>query len=214
MFFKDFPRPTRGALFVVSGPSGVGKSTLLKRALERIPDLSFSVSATTRAPREGERDGVDYHFLSDEGFAAKRADGAFLEHATVYGRSYGTLRAPVERELDAGRSILLDIDVQGARAVREAMPEAVLVMIAPPDVGTLERRLRSRNTDSDEVIARRMRGVAEQLGAVAEYDFVVINDDLTTAHASLQAVLLGELCRVSRHSDRVARIGEQVASLA
>jgi len=201
-----FVRPDRGALFVVSGPSGVGKSTLLKRAFEVIPGLTFSISATTRAPRRGEVDGKDYHFLTDEQFAQRLAQGAFLEHATVYGRSYGTLRDPVERALSEGHSILLDIDVQGARSVRDTLPEAVLIMIAPPTVDALEARLRARGTDDDQVIQGRMRQVADQLGAVGEYDYVVVNDDLHVAHASLQAVLLGELCRVSRHAGRVATI--------
>lgn len=209
--YNAFPKPTRGALFVVSGPSGVGKSTLLHRAFEIIPGLTFSVSATTRDPRRGEVDGRDYHFLDGATFEARRESGAFLEHATVYGKSYGTLREPVEQAIERGDSILLDIDVQGARSVRTAMPEAVLLMVAPPDVATLEERLRSRNTDSDEVIADRMRDVAAQLGAVDDYDYVIVNDDLDTAHASLQAVLLGELCHVSRHAARVAAIHKALA---
>ena len=210
--YDAFPRPTHGALFVVSGPSGVGKSTLLKQAFDVIPGLTFSVSATTRAPRRGEVDGRDYHFLDDATFAEKLAQGAFLEHATVYGRSYGTLREPVESAIAAGESILLDIDVQGARSVRKAMPEAVTIMIAPPNVAVLEQRLRNRGTDSDEIIAGRMHDVATQLGAVAEFDYVVVNDDLRTAHASLQSVLLGELCRVSRHQGRVDAVHKALAA--
>lgn len=198
-------RPDRGLLLVVSGPSGVGKSTLLKPALARIPGLGFSVSATTRSPRPGEREGVDYQFMDRPRFDALVAEGAFLEHAEVYDRCYGTLRAPTEAALSRGDSVLLDIDVQGARQVRTRMPEAVLVMIVPPDVATLERRLRARGTESDEVIARRMALLDGQLGAIAEYDYLVVNDDQEAAIACFQGVILAELCRSRRRGSWVER---------
>lgn len=191
-------RPDRGALFVVSGPSGVGKSTLLKGAMSRIPGLAFSVSATTRGPRTGEVDGVDYHFLDDARFAELVESDAFIEYADVYDRRYGTLRAPTEAALAAGNSLILDIDVQGARNVRRRLPEAVHLMVIPPDTESLERRLRRRGTDSEEVIARRMALLAGQLGAVGEFDYLVMNDDLSTAHAAFQAVIIAELSRRSR----------------
>jgi len=197
-----------GVLFVVSGPSGVGKSTLIKRALATLPGLEFSVSATTRASRRGEREGVDYYFLSPEEFEAKLARGEFLEHATVYDRSYGTLLAPTRAALDEGRSLVLDIDVQGSRQVRATLPEAVHVMIVPPDLGALEARLRERATDPPEVVTRRMSQVAEQVGAVGEFDYVVVNDVLSTAHRAFQGVLLAEMSRVARRAsvvDEVAR---------
>jgi guanylate kinase len=199
-------RPDRGVLFVVSGPSGVGKSTLVKAALARVPDIGFSVSATTRAPREGERDGVDYHFVTPAGFADRVAAGEFLEHATVYDRRYGTLRAPTEAVLAEGRSILLDIDVQGSAQVRRAMPEAVHVYILPPSWETLERRLVARGADGAEVIARRMALAEEQLRAAPGYDYQVVNDDLDAAHAVLQGILLAEISRTPRRQRALARV--------
>lgn len=199
------PRPDRGVLLVVSGPSGVGKSTILRPALDRVPGLGFSVSATTRAPRAGEVDGVDYHFVDRPRFDALVAEGALLEHAEVYDRCYGTLRAPTEASLSRGDSVILDIDVQGARQVRAAAPEAVLVMIVPPDVETLERRLRARGTESEEVVARRMALLAGQLGAVAEYDYVVVNDDQEAAIACFEGIILAELSRRHRRASWVDR---------
>lgn len=199
-------RPDRGVLFVVSGPSGVGKSTLVKQAMARLPWLSFSVSATTRGPRSGEKDGVDYHFLTPGEFEQRVEDGAFLEHATVYDRSYGTLKAPTERALAEGRCLLLDIDVQGAEQVKAALPEAVHLFILPPSLAALEERLRGRGTDAHDVIARRMAQVATQLLGVRDAHYVVVNDDLEAAHASFEAVLLAETCRRSRREQAVRRV--------
>lgn len=200
-----FPRPDTGALFVVTGPSGVGKSTLVKYAMARIPGLAFSVSATTRAPRAGERDGVDYHFVDRARFDELLAEDAFLEHATVYGRSYGTLRAPTEAALSAGSSLILDIDVQGAEQVRTRMSGAVFVFVLPPSVAALEARLRARATDSEAIIAGRMAGVAEQLAGCGAFDYLVLNDDLQTARATFSAVLLAELSRRVRRGSWVER---------
>ncbi|MBW1877460.1 MAG: guanylate kinase [Deltaproteobacteria bacterium] len=198
--------PDEGVLFVVSGPSGVGKSTLVQAAMATIPGLSFSVSATTRTPREGERDGVHYHFLSRERFDTLVARGAFLEHATVYHQAYGTLMEPTREALSSGRSLLLDIDVQGSRQVRAGWAAAVHVLIVPPELEALESRLRARDTDPEEVVRQRMAQVAEQVGAIAEYDYVVINDDLDTAHRAFQAILLAEMSRVRRRASLVSDI--------
>lgn len=199
------PRPDRGVLFVVSGPSGVGKSTLLREVLGKVPGLSFSVSATTRAPRTGEQDGVDYHFLDRSAFEARLADGAFLEHAEVYDRLYGTLAEPTEAVLEQGGSLVLDIDVLGARQVRVSRPDAVHIMIVPPSIDVLERRLRARATDDDATIARRMELLQGQLGALGEFDYLVVNDDLDTARATLLGIVLAEMSRTSRLGTWVRR---------
>ena len=201
---RSWQPPDRGALFVVSGASGTGKTTLVKEALRRMPGLSFSVSATTRPPRPGEVDGRDYHFVTPERFAAMVADDALLEWAEVYGNRYGTPRAPVDAALSSGESILLDIDVQGARQVRRHMPEAVSIFILPPDMATIEARLRGRSTDSEEVIARRMAQARQQLQGAAEADYLVLNDDLQTAHDVLQAILVAELSRRRRRASLLA----------
>lgn len=190
--------PDVGALFVVSGPSGSGKTTLLHAALKAVPGLEFSVSATTRGPRAGERDGVDYHFVTRAAFERLLAEGALLEHAEVYGNFYGTPRAPVEAALAEGRSIVLDIDVQGAAQVRAAHPEAVSVFVLPPNLAAIEARLRARGLDDDTIVARRVREADEQLAEAGEYDYLVMNDDLSSAHTQFQAVLVAELLRRSR----------------
>ena len=190
--------PDIGALFVVSGPSGSGKTTLLHAALTAVPGLEFSVSATTRAPRAGERNGVDYHFVTREAFAELLRTGALLEHAEVYGNYYGTPRAPVDAALAEGRSIVLDIDVQGAAQVRRAHPEAVSVFVLPPNLAAIEARLRARGLDDAAIVARRVREADEQLAEADTYDYLVMNDDLASAHAQVQAVLVAELLRRNR----------------
>lgn len=198
MRLQGWQAPDRGALFVVSGASGTGKTTLLRAALERVPGLEFSVSATTRAPRAGERDGVDYHYVSVDRFREMREAGALLEHAEVYGTLYGTPRAPVEQALNEGRSIVLDIDVQGAAQVRAAFPAAVTIFILPPQIGTIRERLAARGTDGPDVVERRIRDAHAQIARCGEYDYLVMNDVLDTAHAQLQGILLAELSRRSR----------------
>jgi len=197
--------PDRGALFVVTGPSGVGKSTLLLAAFEAIPGLGFSVSATTRAARAGETDGVDYHFVNLERFEQLVRDEALLEWAQVYGRRYGTPRKPVEEALAAGRSIVLDIDVQGARQVRRAFPECVSIFILPQSVGVLRQRLLGRGTDSQDIIDGRMRQVQEQVDGCGEFDYLVVNDDLELANRCFQGVIFAELQRAERRGSLVQR---------
>lgn len=203
--------PDRGGLFVVTGPSGVGKSTLIRHLLATVPGVSFSVSATTRAARLGEVDGVDYHFVSDAEFDRLAAGGELLEHARVYDRRYGTPRAPVLAALDRGHSVLLDIDVRGARQVRVALPDSVSVYILPPSVAALEERLRARGTDDPATIARRMAQVDEQLADCAAYDYLVVNDDLETAKQTFQAVFLAELSRRARRGSLLRAVDEALA---
>ena len=181
-------------VFVITGPSGVGKGTLIRDLRGRVPHLELSVSATTRAPRPGESDGVDYHFLSPEEFARRAEAGEFLEHATFSGNRYGTLRTEIERTLDAGVSVVLEIEVQGARQVRAAMgEEAVLIFIAPPDPEVLRERLAGRGTDSPEAIARRLETAKQELEAKQEFKHVVVNDDLARAAGELEGIVRSEL---------------------
>ena len=179
-------------LFVFAAPSGAGKTTLVKHATKNNPDLKFSISYTTRKPRSSETEGVDYLFVDKDEFNRLRDGGALLEWAEVFDNYYGTSRIQVEEHLADGNSVLLEIDWQGARQVREAMPECVSIFILPPSKDELERRLRSRGTDSDEVIARRLRDSLSDMGHWDEFDYVIFNDDLGQAVADLQDVMVGD----------------------
>jgi guanylate kinase len=180
-------------VFVITGPSGVGKGTLIEKLLATVPELELSVSATTREPRPGEVDGRDYHFLSPEEFERRVAAGDFLEHADYSGNRYGTLRDEVERRLDAGRSVVLEIEVQGARQVRDAKPEAVQIFVAPPSPEALRERLEGRGTDSAEAIARRLRTAETELAAQGEFPHVVVNDEVQKAASELEGLVREEL---------------------
>ena len=195
-----------GLLVVLSAPSGGGKTTLAHRFRASHPEAVFSVSATTRAPRGAERDGVDYHFVSPERFAALVAAGAFAEWAEVHGKRYGTLRATVEEALRGGRVALFDIDVQGGEQIAAAWPAAATtVFIVPPTVAELERRLRGRSTDSEDVIRRRLEAArAEATRGLARYDYVVVNDELERALARLDAIVAHERARRAGRTDRAA----------
>jgi guanylate kinase len=182
-------------VFVITGPSGVGKGTLIGMLRERVPDLELSVSATTRPPREGEHEGHDYHFLSPTEFARRADSNDFLEHASYSGNRYGTLRSEVESRLEADRSVVLEIEVQGARQVRAAMPEAVLVFIAPPSPETLRERLERRGTDRPEEISERLRTAELELDARQEFQHVLVNDELERAADELAATVRSELGR-------------------
>ena len=203
--WQGWEPPDRGGLFVVSGASGSGKTTLLTRLLAEVPGVEFSVSATTRAPRPGERDGVDYHFVTPDRFRTFRDGGQLLEWAEVYGRAYGTPREPVDRALAEGRSIVLDIDVQGAAQVRDMHPEAITVFILPPSLEALEARLVGRGKDPAEVIARRMADARTQLAGCGTYDYLVLNDRLETAYLQLKSIFCAELSRRSRRTTWVER---------
>ncbi|HET8542635.1 MAG TPA: guanylate kinase [Anaeromyxobacter sp.] len=195
-----------GLLLVLSAPSGAGKTTLAHRFRAGHPDAIFSVSATTRAPRGGERDGVDYHFVSPARFAELVAQGAFAEWAEVHGQRYGTLRATVDEALRAGRIALFDIDVQGGVQLRRAFPQdAVTVFILPPSAAELERRLRGRSTDSEEVIARRLAGArAEVAQGLSGYDYVLVNDQVEAALGRLAAIAAHERARRGGRADPAA----------
>ncbi len=180
-------------VFVITGPSGVGKGTLIRGLMERVEQLELSVSATTRPARPGERDGVDYHFLTPKEFERRVREGAFVEHADYAGRRYGTLRSELEGRLRAGVPIVLEIEVQGARQVRAAMPEALEVFIAPPSLDALRTRLIGRGADGPEEVERRLRVAEEELQAQSEFAHVVVNDRLEDALEKLVAIVAGEL---------------------
>jgi guanylate kinase len=181
----------RGKLFVVAAPSGTGKTSLVRALMQRMPELRFSISYTTRPKRENERDAHDYYFVDKAQFERMIAAGEFLEYANVYGNFYGTSRTQVERVLAAGENMLLEIDWQGAQQIARALPERRSIFILPPSRAALELRLRGRNTDSDEVIARRLRASIEDLSHWAEFDYVVINDDFERATGELEAIVRG-----------------------
>jgi guanylate kinase len=182
----------KGRLFIFSAASGTGKTSLAKALVERLPDLAFSVSHTTRAPRPGEQHGVHYYFVNQAQFDEMVAADRFLEHAKVFDNSYGTSRAATENLLRQGKNIILDIDWQGARAIKEKMPESVSVFILPPSRAALEQRLTGRGQDSPEVIARRMRAAESEMSHYKEFDHVVVNDDFEAALKDLQVVIRGD----------------------
>jgi guanylate kinase len=181
-----------GKLFIFSAASGTGKTSLARALVERMPRVSFSVSHTTRAPRPGEQHGVHYYFVAREEFDRMVAAGEFVEHATVFGNSYGTSRMAIEDKLNAGESVILDIDWQGARAIKRQMPEAVSIFILPPSRAALRARLAGRGQDSQEVIDRRMQEAVSEMSHYHEFDRVVVNDDFEAALADLMAILRGE----------------------
>jgi guanylate kinase len=179
-------------LFVIAAPSGAGKTTLVHALVKRNPELQFSVSYTTRKQRKNEVDGRDYFFVSEKDFLELRRQDGLLESALVFDNHYGTSRAQVQQYLDAGQPVILEIDWQGAQQVRKSMPSCVSVFILPPSRAELERRLRDRQTDSEEVIARRLRDALGDMSHWNEFDYVIINDDLQLAVRKLEAVLRGE----------------------
>lgn len=177
------------AVFVITGPSGVGKGTLIRALRDLVPELELSTSATTRPPRVGEVDGVDYHFLERDEFDRRIAAGRFLEHATYSGNRYGTLRSEVDERGSRGVPVVLEIEVQGARQVRETLPEAVQIFIAPPDPADLRRRLEGRGTDDAATIDARLAVAEEELAAREEFPHTVVNDDVDRAAAELAAIV-------------------------
>jgi len=189
-------------MLILSSPSGAGKTTLSRKLLAEDGDIVMSISATTRPPRNGEQDGVHYHFLDKARFARLRDDGAFLEHARVHDNDYGTLRAEVEKALKAGRDVLFDIDYQGTQqlmANSSIKGQLVSIFILPPSMAELKRRLESRAQDSDRVVARRMAKARDEIEHWAEYDYVLINDDLERCYGAIKTILAAERLRRQKH---------------
>jgi guanylate kinase len=191
----------RGRLFVVAAPSGAGKTSLVRALMERERDLRFSISYTTRKQRPTEVDGRDYHFVSPGEFESMVGRGEFLEHARVFDNFYGTARGQVEASLAAGQDLVLEIDWQGARQIRQALPECRTIFILPPSRAELERRLRGRGTDSEDVIQRRLRDAATDMTHWTDFDYVVVNDDFTRALGDLQAIVRGAGAASRRERD-------------
>jgi guanylate kinase len=186
----------RGLLFIVSAPSGAGKTTLVERLVEQTPGLKMSRSYTSRTAREGEINGVDYNFVTRERFEAMVAVGEFLEWAEVFGNLYGTSAADTDRLLESGHDVVLVIDVQGARKVRRRGVETTAIFVMPPSFEVLEHRLRGRSKDSEETIQQRLQVAREEVASFGEYDFVVINDELTAAVDKLRGIVIGERARL------------------
>lgn len=197
---------SKGLLFVVSAPSGTGKTTVAEQLVKIVPTLELSRSYTSRAPRANERDGVDYHFITREAFEARIAHDDFLEHADVFGNLYGTGKAETEARLASGRDLMLVIDVQGARQVRQKRPGTIGIFVLPPSFQVLEHRLRGRSQDAESAIQRRLATARSEVSAVAAYDYVVINDELDRAVAELRGIVLAERARRERRMDLVAPI--------
>lgn len=203
------PAVPHGDLFVISAPSGAGKTSLVKALVQGLPRLAFSVSHTTRAPRPGERDGSDYHFVDQATFEGLVAQGAFLEHARVFDHSYGTTRQAADQLLAQGQDVILEIDWQGAVQVRRAT-DCVTIFILPPSRAELQRRLRARRQDEEAVIARRLRGAVADMRHCEEFDYLVINDDFDTALAELRAIVVA---RRARRERQLAAHAELLAGL-
>jgi len=199
-----------GTLYVISAPSGAGKTSLVKALLARDPGLHLSVSYTTRAPRPGETDGVHYHFVARERFTTMVAAGAFLEHAEVFGNWYGTAEAAVRSQLNAGQDLILEIDWQGARQVRRRFPEAVGIFILPPSVAALDARLRGRGQDDEAIITRRMALAREEMAHYADYEYLVVNDSFEVALDDLAAIVRA---RRLLHPALAPRLGPLLADL-
>lgn len=185
----------RGTLFVITGPSGAGKGTVLRQVRNALPDLYFSVSATTRAPRPGEVDGADYHFISREQFQQLISEDRLLEHAEYVGNYYGTPLDPVLEHLEQGNDVILEIELQGARQVRQRCPEAALIFIAPPSFAELERRLRGRGTEGEEKICRRMETARQECAHMDDFQYIVLNDVPENAARELLSIITAHRCR-------------------
>ena len=189
----------KSMLIVISGPSGVGKGTIYNRLLDNDPSLTFSVSVTTRGPRNGETDGVDYFFISEEKYQELVAQDAFLEHATVHGHSYGTLKSQIHEKMEKGYNVVLDIDPQGAKQVMAQWPECVSIFLLPPSYQKLRERLYGRNTDDPKEIERRLSNARGEIEQVGLYQYTVVNDDLELAFEQVSAIITAEKQRTNRY---------------
>ncbi|MEZ4598919.1 MAG: guanylate kinase [Syntrophotaleaceae bacterium] len=204
--WREIERRRTGILFVISAPSGAGKTSLCHEIIDIFPRIRHSVSYTTRPPRAGERNGVDYHFVAPDIFARMITEGAFVEWAEVHGNRYGTARETLDRSREAGYDVLLDIDCQGAAQLKKTCPEGVFIFILPPDFAELERRLRGRNTDASEAIEKRLQNARREIREMVWYDYLVINDDFDRASRELQAILTAEGCRTGLLKDKMLKI--------
>jgi guanylate kinase len=203
------PNPAQGVLFIISAPSGAGKTSLVKALLKTDPAIRLSVSYTTRAPRPGETEGRDYHFVSRERFEIMLADGEFLEHAEVYGNFYGTSKGSIGRDLNAGHDILLEIDWQGADQVRRHFPESASIFILPPSFNALRTRLAGRGQDSDEIIERRLAAAAHDVAHADAFDYIIVNDDFDHALQDLVAITRSIRLEAARQLNRHAALFDE-----
>lgn len=193
----------RGVLIVISGPSGAGKGTICKALLEKHKDLYLSVSATTRAPRAGEVEGVNYYFLTREEFKSKIAGNGFLEHAEVYGNCYGTPKANVEQMLEDGKDVILEIDIQGALKVKENFNEGVFIFVLPPSMEELKQRIIKRGSETKESLMTRFKSAYQEINYISKYNYAVVNDTVEVAAGKVEAIIAAEKCRVDRIKDTI-----------
>ena len=203
------PNPSKGVLYIVSAPSGAGKTSLVKALLKTDPAIRLSVSYTTRAPRPGETEGRDYHFVDRHAFEKMLADGEFLEHAEVYGNFYGTSKGSISRDLNAGHDILLEIDWQGAAQVKHHFPDSTSIFVLPPSFNALRSRLKGREQDSDEVIERRLAAAAHDVAHAEAFDYIMVNDDFDQAILDLVAITRSVRLETARQLDRHAKLFDE-----
>ncbi|MGL4739814.1 MAG: guanylate kinase [Sarcina sp.] len=200
----------RGVLIVISGPSGAGKGTICKALLEKHKEISLSVSATTRSPREGEVDGVNYHFLTKDDFVARLEENDFLEYAKVYGNYYGTPKSNVEKILESGKDVILEIDIQGALKVKEQSKEGVFIFILPPSMEELKQRIIKRGSETQESLMTRFKSAYKEINYVSKYNYAVVNDTVEMAVSKIEAILLAEKCRVDRLKETILDSKEDI----
>ena len=203
----------KGSLYVISAASGAGKTSLVSALLDKVGGIEVSVSHTTRPPREGEVDGVNYHFVDSATFEAMVEAAEFFEHATVFGNMYGTSQQHVENQLDTGKDVILEIDWQGARQIRRLIPDCQTIYIVPPSVEVLRERLTSRGQDADEIIERRMQEAVSEMTHYSEFDYLVINDDFDQARENLAAIIIGQRMRLEYQQDRNTELLKQLLTL-